>query len=264
MTDHFDRGWDNRVSLVEDARGRWVERTPRFPDREPQLRREAALLPWLAPRLPVPVPVPTIVSEAPFTVRYAYLPGERCPGTSAAQGAEVGAFLNALHSLDPAEAQEHGARGPDDWHGERRASLERMRADVLPMLPARLHDPGAALLARLATPPEDPRLVHGDLGPDHIRVAGERVTAVVDWGDCGLGDPAVDLAWTAFGAVPAFAVRREHGVGAGPGLVGRGRDFHLVGPWHEVLYGLAEGGPTFVESGLAGAVERLERFGSRS
>src|SRR4029078_5730927 len=75
--DDFDGGWDKRVTLVD---GRWVDPTPRFPDREPQLRREAALLPWLGPLLPLPVPAPTVVSEDPFTVRHAYLPGSRCPG----------------------------------------------------------------------------------------------------------------------------------------------------------------------------------------
>src|SRR4051794_22637748 len=178
MTDNFDRGWDNRVSLVEDTEGRWVERTPRFPDREAQLRREAALLPWLAPRLPVPVPVPAVVSEAPFTLRYVYLPGGPCAGRSAAQGAAVGAFIRALHSVEPAAAQEHGAPGLGDWHGDRRASLKRMHVEVLPMLPARLRDRGAALLDRLMTWPDEPRLVHGDLGPDHIRGEGHRVTAV--------------------------------------------------------------------------------------
>src|SRR4029077_5344278 len=90
--DDFDGGWDNRVTLVD---GRWVDRTPRFPDREPQLRREAALLPWLRPLLPLPIPASRVVSEDPFTLRHAYLPGVRCPGTSPVHGAEIGRFLRA-------------------------------------------------------------------------------------------------------------------------------------------------------------------------
>ncbi len=256
MTDGFDNGWDNRVVLVD---GRWVERTPRFPDREPQLRREAALLPWLAPHLPIPVPRPEVVSEEPFTMRYAYLPGGPCAGTSAGQGAAVGAFLRALHDVDPDDAVRHGVRDVGAWHDERRRSLARMREEVLPLLPARQQGDAAALLERLGTPPADARLVHGDLGPGHIRGDGDRVTAVIDWGDCGIGDPAVDLAWTAYGASPDFAEAVLAAYGAERALVDRGRDFHLVGPWHEVLHGLGEGGPAYVESGLAGAVARLER-----
>ena len=103
--DDFDDGWDNVATLVD---GRWVDRSPRYPDREPQLRREAALLPWLAPLLPLPVPVPEIVSEDPLTVRYAYLPGRPCPGTSPAHGRAIGRFLRILHAVDPATALPHG------------------------------------------------------------------------------------------------------------------------------------------------------------
>ena len=42
----------------------------------------------------------------------------------------------------------------------------------------------------------------------------------------------------------------------------RARDWHQLGPWHEVLYGLGDGGADFVDSGLAGTVARLERFGT--
>ena len=257
MDDDFDDGWDNRAVLVD---GRWVDRTPRFPDREPQLRREALLLPWLAPLLPLPVPVPRVTAESPLTVRHAYLPGARCPGTSAAQGRAVGAFLRALHAVDPAEAVEHGARDASASHAEVLATLDRMRDDVLPLLPARLRGAGTALLDRAATPPTDARLVHGDLGPEHLRVTGEQVTGVIDWGDSGVGDPAIDLAWTAYGAQPAFADAVVSAYDAAPALLDRGRDLHLLGPWHEVLFGLGSGGPAYVESGLAGVVDRLDRF----
>jgi aminoglycoside phosphotransferase (APT) family kinase protein len=255
--DDFDGGWDNRAVLVD---GRWVDRTPRFPDREPQLRREAALLPWLAPLLPLPVPVPVVTSEEPLTVRHAYLPGDPCPGTSAMQGAAVGGFLRALHAIDPDEAVRHGARDAAGGHAEIRETLERMRRDVVPLLPAGLRAVGADLLSRVAVPPTEPRLVHGDLGPEHLRVTGEAVTGVIDWGDSGLGDPAIDLAWTAYGAAPAFAEAVLTAYGAGDAIRARGLDLHLLGPWHEVLYGLGSGGPAFVESGLAGAVARLERW----
>jgi aminoglycoside phosphotransferase (APT) family kinase protein len=253
--DDFEGGWDNRVVLVD---GRWVQRTPRFPDREPQLRREAALLPWLGPLVPLPVPRPEVVSDDPLTVRHAYLPGGPCPGTEAPQGAAVGAFLRVLHALDPQDALRHGARDAASWHGERVASLALMTDQVLPLLPARLRPDGEALLGRLLTPPADPCLVHGDLGREHLRVENTRVTGVIDWGDSGLGDASIDLAWTVFGTSPAFAEAVVAAYGADEALLARGRDFHRVGPWHEILYGLGPGGPAYIESGLAGAVSRLD------
>ena len=257
--DDFDGGWDNRVTLVD---GRWVDRTPRFPDREPQLRREAALLPWLGPLLPLPVPAPTVVSEDPFTVRHAYLPGSRCPGTSPEHGAEIGRFLRTLHTVDTGEAIRHGARDGDTTYAEVRTTVARMAREVLPLLPARVAASGEALLERMATPPPRTSVVHADLGPEHIRVVAERVTGVIDWGDSGIGDPALDLAWTTLGADRPFADAVLLGYRPDEALVARARDWHQLGPWHEVLYGLGEGGREFVESGLAGTVDRLERFGS--
>jgi aminoglycoside phosphotransferase (APT) family kinase protein len=112
----------------------------------------------------------------------------------------------------------------------------------------------------LASPPPVSRLVHGDLGPEHIRVVDERIGGVIDWGDSCVGDPALDLAWTTLGAHPAFAKAVLTAYRPDEGQRARARDWHLLGPWHEVLYGLGSGGPAFVASGLAGSVERLERL----
>lgn len=256
--DDFDGGWDNRVTLVD---GGWVERTPRFPDREAQLRRETALLPWLAALLPLPVPVPEIVSEDPFlTVRYAYLPGRACPGTSPVNGAAVGHFLRALHAVDPGQAVDHGARDAETGYAELLQTLERMEREVLPLLPRNDVADGRALLDRMSSPPPHTAVVHADLGPEHIRVVDEqRVGGIIDWGDSGIGDPALDLAWTLIGSGPAFSEALATTYRPDDVFVARARDWHLLGPWHEVLHGLGDGGPAFVESGLAGIVTRLRR-----
>lgn len=256
--DDFEGGWDNSVTLVD---GRWVHRSPRFPDREPQLRREAELLPWLAPQLPLAVPVLEVVSQDPFTVRHAYLPGVRCPGASAAHGRAIGAFLRTLHAIDVDSALRHGARGPEASHDDFRETLARMQRDVLPLLPEHVSRSGASLLERMLAPPSVTGVIHGDLGPEHIRVVDDEVTGVIDWGDSCVFDPALDLAWTVLGAARAFGDAVIAAYEPDDGLLARARDWHLLGPWHEVLHGLGSGGPAFVESGLAGTVSRLERFG---
>lgn len=258
-SDDFDGGWDNHVSLVD---GRWVERTPRRPDGIPRLRCEAALLPWLAPKLPLPVPVPEIVSEDPLTVRHAYLPGGPCPGTSPAHGVAIGDFLRTLHAVDPDQAVRHQARDATSSHAEVVVTVERMAHDVLPLLPAEVVPAGRALLTRMAAPPPRTSVIHGDLGPEHIRVLDERVTGIIDWGDSCIGDPALDLAWTAVGSDPGFGEAVLAAYQPDDELVERARDWHQLGPWHEVLYGLGAGGAAFVESGLAGTIHRLERFGT--
>jgi aminoglycoside phosphotransferase (APT) family kinase protein len=256
-SDAFDNGWDTQAQLVD---GRWVDRTPRRPEVEPQVRREVALMPWLAPRLPLPVPVPRILSEEPLVVRHSLIVGDGCPGTAAAHGRAVGLFLRALHAVDPDLAVDAGARAGAASFAEAQAIRDRMATEVLPLLPERLRTEGRALLNRMAAPPPDPRLVHGDLGPEHIRVVGDAVTGVIDWGDCGVGDPALDLAWTRYGAGPAFAAALETSYSPDETLLARARDWHLLGPWHEVVYGLDTEQPAYVESGLAGVVTRLDQL----
>ena len=256
-SDDFDNGWDTRARLVE---GRWVDRTPRRPEVEPQVRRELALMPWLAPQLPLAVPVPWVISEEPLVVRHDFIVGDACPGTDAVHGRAVGLFLRALHAVAPDEAVGAGARDGAASFAEAQAIRDRMAADVVPLMPTPLRAEGESLLARMAAPPPDPRLVHGDLGPEHIRVLGDAVTGVIDWGDCRVGDPALDLAWTRYGAGPAFADALETTYSPGPMLLARARDWHLLAPWHEVLYGLDTDRREYVESGLAGAVSRLRQL----
>ena len=255
MDDVFDNGWDTRATLVD---GRWVDRTPRRPEVEPQVRRELALMPWLAARLPLPVPVPRILSEQPLVVRHALIVGDGCPGTASAHGRAVGLFLRALHAVDPDRAVGAGARDGPAAFAAAQAIRDRMAKEVLPLMPRQLRVKGEALLARLSSPPPGPRLVHGDLGPEHIRVVGDAVTGVIDWGDCCIGDPALDLAWTRYGAGPAFAAALEAAYRPDETVLARARDWHLLGPWHEVVYGLDNARPEYVESGLAGLVARLQ------
>jgi aminoglycoside phosphotransferase (APT) family kinase protein len=255
--DEFDDGWDMTARLVDD---RWVDRSPRRPEVEPQARREAAFLPWLAPQLPLPVPVPHVVSQDPLVLRHAYLPGAPCPGTSAAHGRAVGEFLRVLHAVDPVAAVAHGALDSGTSYAQAQRIRDRMATDVLPRLPGPLQAAGTALLERLTTPPPEPRPVHGDLGPSHLRVVGERVTGVIDWGDSGVGDPAIDLAWTVHGAAPPFAEAVVAEYRPTADLLRRSADYHLVGPWHEVLFGLDTGQDAYVAGGLAGVVARLERL----
>lgn len=255
--DDFDNGWDARATLVD---GRWVDRTPRRPEIEAQLRREAALMPWLSRHLRLPVATPRIVSEEPLTLRHALIVGDPCPGTSASHGAAVGVFLRELHAVDPQQAVRRGARDAAASFADAQAIRERLSRDVLPLVPGELRAAAAALLERIAHPCAHPRVIHGDLGPEHIRVVGEEVSGVIDWGDCGVSDPALDLSWVIFGSGPAFAQAGRTAYTPDDAEIARARDWHLLGPWHEILFGLDVDDPAYVASGLSGAVDRLRRF----
>lgn len=239
-------GWDSTARLVG---GRWVERRPRRPEVVAHLRRETRLMPWLAPRLPLPVPVPEVVSEEPFAVRHLLVPGE--PLTRPDHGRELGLFLRALHDCPTDEPLRLGVPPgrPDD-------DLARFAADVLPLLPADLREPAHALLAAGRRLTGDV-LVHGDLGPDHVLTADGRLTGVIDFGDVHVGDPAIDLAWALHGTTPAFAEALAAAYGVTDDQRERALLWHRLGPWHEVAFGLDHDDPAIVREGLDGVVARL-------
>ncbi|MEU8897496.1 phosphotransferase [Nocardia sp. NPDC048505] len=249
----FAQGWDSITTLVED---RWVERRPRRPEIAAQLRRETRLLPWLAPRLPLPIPVPWVAGAAPLIVRHALVPGAATEAPTGEHGAIVGAFLRALHDSPAEEAVRHGLPPAETTRRERAETTARFRAEVLPLLPPAHRDQAGALLDTWQDFPAD-TLVHGDLGPEHLLTADGQVTGVIDFGDAHLGDPAIDLAWVLFGAPTAFADAAATAYGVGTELRRRAWHWHQLGPWYEVTYGIDIADPAVQRDGLAGVVARL-------
>ena len=246
-------GWDSDATIVDD---RYIERVPRRARVRQGLERECRFLPVIAPLLPPAVPVPVEVApdgSGPWRVRHELLPGTAAePGRlTEVDGEKVGAFLRTLHDLPLAEL---GLTIPPD--DQFTPTVTRMRREVLPLLEPTHRQPGAALLERVerATPSV---LAHRDLGPDHLLVTGGSVSGVIDWTDAGLDDPAIDLAWVVHGTPERF--RRGVLRAYAPSRVElqRSFDWYRMGPWHEVLWGLDEGGAAFVRSGLEGVHSRL-------
>ncbi|MFT7836086.1 phosphotransferase [Saccharothrix sp. BKS2] len=241
----FAGGWGSVAVLVGDR----VERRPRRPDVEPQLRREVRLMPWLAPRLPLPVPVPELVSDDPLVVRHVLVPGEPTGGVDPAHGRALGAFLRALHATPPAGAAALGVAPAD-----RAGALDRFAAEVVPLLPAAVRARAGALLDAVRDLPAD-AVVHGDVGPEHVLADGAGLTGVIDFGDAHLGDPALDLAWALHGTARPFADAVAESYGVTGEQRARALLWHRLGPWHEVTHAFDTG--TSPEEGLAAVLDRL-------
>ncbi len=80
-------------------------------------------------------------------------------------------------------------------------------------------------------------LRHGDLLPPNLLVTGGRISAVLDWGDVGPGDPAADLvpAWSVLGPAGRAAFRRATGADEGTWARARGYALHqavLIIPYY--------------------------------
>ncbi|MFE3227197.1 phosphotransferase [Nocardia sp. NPDC059228] len=249
----FSDGWDCFATLIDGA---WVDRRPRRPEVAGQLRRETQLMPWLAPLLPLQVPIPRVVSETPLIVRHALVPGTSIESAGTRHGLALGGFLRALHDSPAAEAMRHGLPSAAETRRTRAVMIDRFRTEVVPLIPAAQHDSALTVLDAVVGFPAD-TVVHGDLGPEHVLVDENHIAGVIDFGDVHLGDAANDLAWPLFGAPTPFADAVAAAYGLTDDLRRRASVWHQLGPWHEVTYGLDRGDDDIVHSGLTGLLDRL-------
>lgn len=180
-----------------------VVRLPRTAGSADDTGKEHRWLPRLAPALPVAIPVPLGAGVPgdgypyPWSV-YGWLDGN-CPtvgdtADAAPLARDLAGFVTALHRIDPAD-------GPPSYRSEPLAARNPAVREALADLHADL-DTGAAAeiwqtALRAPAPTGPPVWIHADLQPGNMLTADGRLTAVIDFGCLGLGDPAVDLiaAW---------------------------------------------------------------------
>ncbi|HEU5130376.1 MAG TPA: aminoglycoside phosphotransferase family protein [Glycomyces sp.] len=217
-------GWDNRTyRLGEDK----TVRLPTAASYALAVAKEHRWLPLLAPHLPVPVPVPLGLGAPgegyphPWSVRR-WIDGETARpdrvGDLTAFAVAVGEFLTALQGVD---ATGGPAGGEHSFHrGASPAHYDEETRKALRALDGRLDTAGAEAVwdAALAAEWSDPPVwFHGDVAGGNLLLRGGRLAAVIDFGTCGVGDPACDLviAWTMFEGASRETFRRT---------VGRGED----------------------------------------
>ena len=219
-------GWDNTAWLAD---GRLLFRFPRREVALDGVRRELAVLPLLAPLLPLPIPQPVFVGEPSAAFPWPFFGGPPVPGRELAEarlddGARadlarlLGGFLRALHAAEVDVELPADPLGRADMGFRVRRARERFAE--LGATPDGAEDVLEAALA--LPPPERLAVVHGDLHLRHAFVADGRLSGVIDWGDVCRADPAVDLVlvwcalppstraafFTAYGPVPEDALLR--------------------------------------------------------
>jgi aminoglycoside phosphotransferase (APT) family kinase protein len=193
-------GTDNALYRLGDD---MAVRLPRIQWAVEDVDKEHQWLPRLAPLLPVAVPVPLGKGEPAegypwhWSI-YPWLDGENPavdgitdPGSLAT---ELAQFVAALHRIDP-------TGGPPASRGIPLADRDAPTRTAIDALQG-IVDTAAATAAWDAaaqTPawPGPPVWVHGDLSPGNLLTVDGRLSAVIDFGGLGVGDPACDLivAW---------------------------------------------------------------------
>lgn len=173
-----------------------------------QVDKEHRWLPVLAPRLPLPIPVPLAKGAPglgypwPWSV-YQWIDGEPTTADRVADlprfAADVAGFLAALYTVDPACGPGPGEHnfyrgGPlTVYDAETRDALGALRGHIDTTAAADVWD-----TALRATWRGDPVWFHGDIATGNLLVRDGELSAVIDFGTSGVGDPACDtvIAWT--------------------------------------------------------------------
>jgi aminoglycoside phosphotransferase (APT) family kinase protein len=193
---HLAEGWDNTVWV---ANGELAFRFPRRAIAVPLIEREIELLPLLAPLLPLPIPVPTHVGHASDEFGWPFFGAQLVPGREVAEedvepvrfGAQLGAFLRALHDLELDFPLADDANQRADM--TLRVPIAREQLSELGALSDEVESVLDAALD-LETP-EATVLAHGDLHLRHALVGRDGgLSGVIDWGDVCRADPSVDMA----------------------------------------------------------------------
>ena len=204
-------GWGNQMWRLGDELAVRMQRM----DPTPELQlKERRWLPVLAPRLPLPVPVPVRFGEPSerfpkhWTVM-TWVPGEPLDRVTISRGAHaadmLAGFLRALHVEAPVEAPiatDRGAHPRNCTEGFKKFFQAVVLGDIAP-------DVRAVWDAAVSAPEWEgpPVWVHGDLHPANVVVSEGTLSGIVDFGDLFAGDPAWDLA-AAWVLLPAGTISR--------------------------------------------------------
>ncbi|MFC9845533.1 aminoglycoside phosphotransferase family protein [Streptomyces sp. NPDC060223] len=207
-------------------------RLPRHAGANGQTEKESWWLPRLAPHLPLAVPVPVAVGEPNFGYPWPWavsrwLDGEvatvEALADSSRAAVQLAEFLRALQRFAPEDAHEYRdltVRSLAGRDGATRAAIAKVGGTFDPAAMTELWD------AALSAPAWDhpPVWFHGDFHTGNLLTVDGRLSAVIDFGELGVGDPACDLtiAFSLMSAGPRAAFRAALGVDDATWIRGRG------------------------------------------
>ena len=202
-----ERGTDNILYRLGDE---MVVRLPGRARPALALAKECAWLPKLAPLLPLPVPMPLALGRPrpaegypfPWAV-YRWLEGDTATpqrvGDLRGAAADLAEFVAALQRIDATRGPAPGDHNV--FRGVPLAERDDMTRAAIDGLPDDIDRDSLleAWDAALAAPEWDRAAVwiHGDLDARNLLVRNGRLSAVLDFGCLGVGDPACDVmvAW---------------------------------------------------------------------
>lgn len=193
-------GWDNRTFHLGD---KMSVRLPSAAAYVAQVAKEHRWLPTLQPHLPLPITVPLCLGAPgsgypwPWSV-YGWLDGEPAHIDRIDDldrfAVDLARFLVALHGID---ARGGPVAGAHNFH--RGGSLEIYDVETSQSITTLAGAIDVAAITEVWTMAlatswqRAPAWVHGDVAAGNLLVKEGRLSAVIDFGSAGVGDPSCDL-----------------------------------------------------------------------
>ncbi|PTE07269.1 aminoglycoside phosphotransferase family protein [Mesorhizobium helmanticense] len=227
-------GWDNRTFHLGDE---MLVRLPSAAAYSLQVEKEHRWLPRLAPLLPLPIPVPLAMGIPAESYPwhwsiYRWIEGDTAKRERIASlsqfAASLAEFLVALQRIDPTGGPPPGQH--NFFRGGPLSVYDGETKEAIAALDGRIDAEAANAVweAALAAPWHGaPVWFHGDVNWGNLLVRHGRLSAVIDFGTSGVGDPSCDLAiaWTLFEGKSRETFRA--GVPADEAMWARGRGWTL-------------------------------------
>lgn len=224
-------GWDNwTFHLGTDM----VVRVPSAFEYAQAVEKEHQWLPTLAPQLPLPIPLPLAKGEPtadyphPWSI-YPWLDGVTVTAERIADpvrfAVDLAGFLADLQGVDATDGPQPGIH---NWYrGGTLRTYDKNTRSALEELDGHVD---AELAREIWTNALDARWdgtdrwFHGDIAEGNLLLDDGRLTAVIDFGTCGVGDTACDLAiaWTVLTGEGREAFRERLSVDAASWARGSG------------------------------------------
>lgn len=201
------QGWDNRTFRLGE------ELSIRLPSEEgyaPAVEKESIALTALAPHLSVPLPQiyalgkPTELYPLPWSIRY-WQSGETLevapPRDKDAFAIQLAKLLIELRNAPANKTLEAGAHS--FYRGCHPTIYENEVHQSLNLLENQINTASCLAIWQSSTGSKwshPPVWFHGDIAVGNILMHDGEISALIDFGTCGVGDPACDyaIAWTYF------------------------------------------------------------------
>jgi aminoglycoside phosphotransferase (APT) family kinase protein len=245
-------GWDNRTFHLGKE---MLIRMPSGAHYAGQVEKEQTWLPKIASKLPLAIPTPIAMGKPDEIYPWKWSINRWLPGEAAATATiadlcdfakALAEFLKALQSIDPAGGPLAGPhsfyRGGDlaVYGLETRQAISVLKNNIDAHVATEIWE-----MALTTTWQNPPVWVHGDISVGNLLVSQGKLTAVIDFGQLAVGDPACDLAiaWTFFRGKSRDAFYQT--LQLDPGTWARGRAWTL---WKALILAAGIAGSNSVEA----------------